>query len=109
MAGDGAEGAGVMCASGCKVQLERKHSPEAERFRVYDPGRQKPVEIDPDIVPETSSLPPTKFPTFPPEWQSCFFETLPAPGLIDLPVSLFPVLHCSPVTGDLLSSTYEIK
>lgn len=45
MAGDGAEGAGVMCASGCKVQLERKHSPEAERFRVYDPGRQKPVEI----------------------------------------------------------------
>ena len=64
---------------------------------------------DPDILPETSSLHRTKLPTFPPEWQSCFFETLPAPGLIDLPVSIFPVPHCSPVTGDLLSSTYEIK
>ena len=52
----------------------------------------------PDQVPDSSL-----------EWQSCFFETLPAPGLIDLPVSIFPVPHCSPVTGDLLSSTYEIK
>lgn len=52
---------------------------------------------------------PTKFLTSPFPMAQLFAWRAPAPGSSDLCVCTFPGPHCSQVTGDLLSSTYEIK